>query len=110
MGQAVKRVPSIVEAAGEAVLIRTLWGKEYCQYYPHQSSTPQGKSTGKENESTYRAPIAPLNATSSGTMAAAIPGPVAAPEKSLRYAFTPAYRLSYNPWREGEGNRPVFPF
>lgn len=43
-------------------------------------------------------------------MAAAIPGPVAAPEKSQRYAFTPAYRLLYNPWREGEGNRPVFPF
>lgn len=33
IGQAVKRVPSIVEAAGEAVLIRTLLSKEPCQYY-----------------------------------------------------------------------------
>lgn len=50
MGQAVKRVPSIVEDAGEAVFIRTLWIEESCQCYPRQSSSPQEKSTGEKNE------------------------------------------------------------
>jgi hypothetical protein len=43
--------------------------------------------------STHRAPIAPLNATSNGTMAAAIPALVAAPEGPCAGAFTPT------PWR-----------
>ena len=106
MGQAVKRVPSTVEAAGEAVLIRTLLSRESCQYYSRQLNSPEGKSTGEENE--INVPCANCTAQchfqwhhgSCHSGACSYAGGI--PALCLHSS------LSYNPWREGEGNKPVF--
>lgn len=64
------------------------------------------RSPGPARNKTHRAPIAPLNATSSGTMADAIPGPVAIEGLCV---LTPALWLLFSAicYPQGEGSRQI---